>query len=201
MRSSNVIRRALILACICLVVQACAGTKPSRFYILNSNCVSTPGEMNPNAIDISLGVGPVKLPEYLNRSQIVTRTSPEAVQLAEFDRWAEPLDKNFARVLAVDLGYLLRTPKVALFPMSGFRNLDYQIVVEVIQFDGTQGGKAFLSVRYTLFGKDGKEPILVKKVDFTETVKGDTFEALVAAHCLNVCALSREIASAVRSLI
>ncbi|MEN6437975.1 MAG: PqiC family protein [Syntrophobacter sp.] len=200
MRSSNIIRSALILACICLVVQSCASTKPSRFYILSSSSISTPGEMTPGASDISLGVGPIKLPEYLNRSQIVTRTSSETVQLAEFDRWAEPLDKNFARVLAVDLGYLLRTAKVSLFPTSGFRNLDYQVVVEVIQFDGARGGKASLSVRYTLFGKDGKEPLVVKKVDFTETVKGDTFEALVAAHCRNVGALSREIASAVRSL-
>lgn len=199
MRSIRIIRVALILACICILAQACASSKSSRFYILSSDCVSM-APMHAKAGNLSLGVGPVKLPDYLNRSQIVTRTSSETVQLAEYDRWAEPLDKNFARVLADDLGSLLGTDRVALFPLSGFRKLDYQVVVEVVRFDGQCGGKAVLSVRYSLFGTDGKEPLVSKKAEFTEPVKGNTYEALVAAHCRNLGALSHEIASAVQAL-
>ena len=47
-----------------------------------------------------IGVGPVTVPDYLDRPQIATRSSSSSLQFSEFDRWAEPLEKNLMRVLA-----------------------------------------------------------------------------------------------------
>ena len=38
----------------------------------------------------------------------------------EFNRWAEPLNENIARVVAEDLAALLGTPQVATVPLANF---------------------------------------------------------------------------------
>jgi len=49
------------------------------------------------------GVGPVTLPPYLDRSQIVMSDRANELNLAEFDQWAESLQTNFTRVLGENL--------------------------------------------------------------------------------------------------
>ena len=40
-----------------------------------------------------IGIGPVKLADYLDQSQIVTRKGDNQVIKAEFNRWAGPLKR------------------------------------------------------------------------------------------------------------
>ena len=67
---------------------------------------------------LSIGLGPVKLPAYLARPEIVTRSSPNLLDLSDKDRWAEPLDKNFVNVLGQNLTTLLGA-HVVTFPGTG----------------------------------------------------------------------------------
>ncbi|HEX5606452.1 MAG TPA: PqiC family protein, partial [Candidatus Binatia bacterium] len=70
--------------------------------------------MRGNAL--SLGIGPIKIPRYLDREQLVTRISQNRFAIAENDRWAEPLEENFSRVLSENLSILLQIDRVAAFP-------------------------------------------------------------------------------------
>src|SRR6266540_6222252 len=102
---------ALVAALIGL--GACAST-PSRFYILNTLPVS---EMTPaTAAERGpvIGVGPITLPKYLDRPQIVTRASRNQLTLGEFDRWAESLQENFSSVLVENLALLIPTDHILL---------------------------------------------------------------------------------------
>ena len=59
-----------------LMVGGCA-SQPSRFYLLSAlpdTEVVSPGTLGPQGPTI--GVGPVTLQRYVDRPQIVTRTSP-----------------------------------------------------------------------------------------------------------------------------
>src|SRR5262245_66066254 len=101
----------MILVASLLGLGACAST-PSRFYILNALTASdtmaaTAGEQGP-----VIGVGPIMLPKYLDRPQIVTRASRNQLTLGEFDRWAEPLQDNVTSVLAENLARLIPTDPV-----------------------------------------------------------------------------------------
>src|ERR671924_270261 len=128
--------RALVLALMAvplggwLIVEDCA-SQPSRFYLLsagpNTDTASpeTSGQQGP-----TIGVGPVTLPRYVDRPQIVTRTGPYEIKLAEFDRWAEALDANFTRVLADNLSLLLPTARVVMSPWPRATPLDYQVTVD-----------------------------------------------------------------------
>src|SRR6266498_1510380 len=87
------------LSGVLLVLGGCLGTPPTRFYLLPAlTDVSSPAAMGERTLTI--GVGPVTLPPYLDRLQIVTRASQAQLHLAEFDQWAASLQDTVARVLA-----------------------------------------------------------------------------------------------------
>ena len=107
----------IILSALLIVLSGCASTAPSRFYVLNS-LPSVETQVAADDQDVTIGIGPIQLPQYLDCPQIVTRIGPNELQLAEFDLWAEPLKDNVSRVLVANLSLLLGTESIAVFPWS-----------------------------------------------------------------------------------
>ena len=85
-----------------LVLPSCTILAPqpdaSRFYLLTPSAAT--GAPPAGSRGLVIGLGPTKLPDYLLRSEIATRVSPNRVAYADDHRWAEPLERNFNRVLA-----------------------------------------------------------------------------------------------------
>ena len=183
-----------------LMVGGCA-SQPSRFYLLsalpNPETASpgTSGQQGP-----TIGVGPVTLPRYVDRPQIVTRTSPYEIKLAEFDRWAEALDTNFSRVLAENLSLLLPTARVVMSPWPRATPIDYQITVDVTHFLSQVGGDSLLIADWTLFKGEGQEVLTSGRSRFSASPGGQDYAAIVAAMSQTVVSLSREIATVVKGL-
>ena len=112
-------RFSLVWASLFLVflLVACSSTPATQFYKLNS--LPSGQQENPAALpvdDIAIGVGPVDLPEFLDRPQIVTRKSQNQLEISEFHRWAASLPRDFSRVLAKNISTLLPTDRVAVYP-------------------------------------------------------------------------------------
>lgn len=192
----------VVLGAAILVLAGCAGsTEPSRFYVL-----STPLDLTSEkpaagtSPSMSLGVGPVTLPLHLDRPQIVTHATHHKLELAEFDRWAEPLKDNFTRVLAENLSILIGTDRIAVFPWRRSIPIDYQVTVEVIRFDGVFGGDMSLAARWMIFGKDGRKLLFTRKSQFSAAAGGADFESAVEALSRTLVDLSREIATALQAL-
>jgi len=146
-----------------------------------------------------IGVGPITLPKYLDRPQIVTRAGYNQLALGEFDRWAEPLQDNVARVLAENLARLIPTDH--LLPQAWPRSatLDYQVTVEVLQFDGWLGGESRLLARWSIL--DGAEhELFTRMVDLHAPTGGQNYDAMVMAMNQLLEALSRDIATAIQRL-
>jgi uncharacterized lipoprotein YmbA len=186
-----------------LALTGCAGTtQPSRFYMLNT----IPEEGAPPAPGlegeaIALGVGPVTLPPYLDRPQIVTRSATNELELGEFDRWGEPLSASFSRVLAENLAFLLDTEQVAIHPWQRSTPIDYQVSVRVLRFDSSVSGDIVLRTLWRLLRDDGRELVFTRKADFSESAgsSGD-YAAMVAAQSRVIDQLSREIAKDILEL-
>jgi uncharacterized lipoprotein YmbA len=184
-----------------MLLAGCASTEPSRFYMLTP----MPGldaEVLSETVaqNLSVGVGPISMPDYLDRQQIVTTSNQNEIKMSEFDRWAGSLEDSVARVLSENLSVLLSTDNVLLFPWRGAITVDYQIGVEVIQFDGELGGNASLIARWGIFSPKEKKVLLVKKSSFTEPAGEKGYEALVAAQSRALGRLSSDMAAAVKSL-
>jgi hypothetical protein len=150
--------------------------------------------------DLSLGLGPITFPEYLNRPQIVTKASAHEVELAEFHKWAEPLKENVANVLQENLSGLLSTDRIVQYPWKRPSLLDYQLLLDVIQFDGTKSQEVVLKVRWKLVGEDGEPLLIEKRSHFTEPVGGLDYEDFVQAMSRTLDSLSKEIADVIKGL-
>jgi len=178
---------------------ACSST-PSRFYMLNT---LAPSPEMASASQAERGpvilLSPITFPKYLDRPQIVSRASPHQLALGEFDRWAEPLQENFSRVLAENLSLLIPTDRLLLDNLPRSVTLDYQIRVDVLHFDGWLGGESALIARWSILDRAERE-LLSRKVHLHAPAAGRDYEAMVVALNQMLEALSRDIAAAIQRL-
>jgi len=195
-------RLAVVALVLCLVITTgCASTKPSRFYTLSALASSeTRTKAGATSLSIAIGVGPITLPEHLDRPQIVTRTSRNELRLAEFDRWAGSLKDDFSRVLSENLSILLSTDRVSLYPWRRSMSIDYQVVVDVARFDGELGGDAWLDARWAVLGGRDKEVLSMHTSRISEPSGAQSYAALVGAQSRALGRLSREIAEAIKDI-
>ena len=75
------------------------------------------------------------LPGYLDRQEIVTRVAQNQINLAENDRWAEPLEENFSRVLSQNVAAILRADQGNAYPWAIDKKPVYLVEVEVLRFE------------------------------------------------------------------
>ena len=195
-----VLRRLAVVSWVAslLGLGACAST-PSHFYVLNTLSASETMPATAAAQSPVIGVGPITLPKYLDRPQIVTRVGRHQLALGEFDRWAEPLQDNVLRVLAENLALLIPTEQILLHPWPRSATLDYQVSTEVLHFDGWLGGESTLLARWSIL--DGAErELFTRLVDLHAPTGGQDYEAMVVAMNQLLEALSRDIATAIQRL-
>jgi uncharacterized lipoprotein YmbA len=198
MRKAVLTRSAGLLGAVLLGLTSCS-SPPTRFYVLSH----LPSSAQPSTAaeqGLAIGVGPVQLPDYLDRPQIVTRSSDNELKLANFAQWAESLQDNFAQVLADNLAILLPTRQVPVFPWSRTTPIDYQVKVKVIRFDRTAGGESVLNARWSIISGDGSRALIVRESSYSVLPEGDDHAATVAAMNQTLALFSRDIAAALRGL-
>ncbi len=183
-----------------LALAGCAGSEPVRYYVLSAVPVAVQtGPGGAVGQDTAVGVGPVELPEYLDRPQIVTRTSRNELSMADFDRWAESLKDNTLRVLAENLAALLPSQRVTVYPWKRATPVDYQVTVQVSRFDRLENGESVLAARWRVLDGGGRE-LLSRMSTYRETPAGPDYAATVAAMNQNLEAFSRDVALRIGAL-
>jgi uncharacterized lipoprotein YmbA len=185
-----------------LFVLGCTSSPPARFYTLSS--LQEGGrEFKGSTVDqdLVIGVGPIKFPEYLDRTQIVTRSSGNKITLSDFDLWAGSLAEDFSQVLAENLSVLLSTESVIVYPRVRSGIARYRITMDVIRFDGSLGGDVSLIARWAILEGKERKVVFTRKSTIREPSGAQGYEAMVAANSRALEKLSREIADAVRALV
>ena len=190
------------LAVAVILLLGCAGTSPPvEFYTLSSvTGLQHEPHAGPVGQNIAIGVGPVEIPTFLDRPQIVTRTSANRIEVSEFHRWGGSLHADFLRVLADNLSIILGTDRVAVYPWGDQFGPTYRIALDLGKFEGRLGECVQLDVTWTVTGRQAKETLLVKKATIREPVATEDYEALVAAKSRALATLSREMAEEIRTL-
>ena len=195
--------KTFLTAALAISLAGCATLSaqpdPSRFFTLSS---LSPDEQSTGARvqGISLGIGPVTLPGYLDRQEIVTRIAQNQIRLSEHDRWAEPLDEGVARVLSQNLASLLRAERITSYPWPIDRRPVYHVEIELLRFETDSGQEAHLAARWTLRHMGKKDTVRYRETHLTRTAKTRTTAASVAALSEALAGLSREIAEAVETM-
>jgi uncharacterized protein len=187
-----------ILGVVLLGLHGCASSPPTRFYVFPS---LTGAETAPPVAqrELTIGVGPVTLHPYLDRPQIVTRASRARLVLGEFDQWGAPLRDSVTRSLAENLSLLVPTDRVVLHPWSRTTVPDYQVTVDVLQFDAGPGGEVILAARWQILNANEKA-LVMRTSRLTAAAGGHEYEATVTAMGRTLDALSRDIATALLTI-
>ncbi|MBK8907712.1 MAG: membrane integrity-associated transporter subunit PqiC [Rhodospirillales bacterium] len=180
-------------------VAACAETVPSRFYTLAPAAGATEATAASAPKDLTIGLGPVVLPNYLDRPEIVRRTGEYELDIAEFDRWSESLDSMVPRIMTQNLAATLGTDRVMIFPQRRAPEAAYQVEIEVFRFDAGSNDEVVLDAQWEIYGGRGERPLALRKQTFRQPIDGEGYAAVAGAMSAALAALSTEIAADLRN--
>jgi len=193
---------AFLLGAALIAGPGCASSPPSKFYTLSPMPISGEAKMGKETAGKPLAVllGPVHLPYYLARKEIVTRTDTYRIDLAENEFWGGSLQDDFSRTLLENLSFLLAEDRINLSPWPGGGRGDYRVAVDVLRFDGSRGGEIVLLAKWIIRnGQDNKE-VRSRDSRIRETVNEQSYEGLVAGMSKAVARLSQEIGEDLKTL-
>jgi uncharacterized lipoprotein YmbA len=149
------------LACTACMNLGLSTSPAARFYMLEATVetrMSTGLQDGP--ADTILGVGPVTIPLYLDRPQLVSRLEGSELRVDDFRLWAEPLKANILRVIQENLAVLTDAKQVYSYPQKRSVAVDYQITLDVLRFDADADGKVTLKSVWRIVESDGHERVM-----------------------------------------
>jgi hypothetical protein len=178
-----------------LVLAGCVTSPATRFYVLTPVAMNH-AEPSPASDGMTIGVLSVDLPDELDRPQIATRTGPNTVHYAEFDRWSGSLRDSVMQLIATNLATLLPGDETAVYPWAPGTSVDRQLVVEITRFDCEVGGLCTLQARWRVLAHGTRSPVSGQST--LSEPSGPDYPALVAVQSRLLGTLSGEIAEAIR---
>lgn len=194
MMGKALIRMGALLVILCM---GCAsGGAPPVYYGLQAEPTT-----NAPTVDrpLTIGVGPVQLPDYLDRSAIVTRLSPNRLQINQGHRWAGSLQSEILRVLAANLRAATAARQVAVFPWRTDFEPDLRFRISIEVFEGQPAQQVHLKATWTMTGGPSGVTDVLQNSDVFETIHGRGIEAITQAMGRALAVMSREMAAAVVS--
>jgi hypothetical protein len=182
-------RISLFLAILCLVGCVQSGKK---FYML------TPGGPATSGGGVGIGVGPVTLAEYVDRSNLVMQKAANELAVAEDHRWAGDLSASIARVTAANLGRQMKTGNVRVYPWQRDDELRYQVSLEIRQLHGGEDGYAVIEAAWRAYALPERTLKATRTFVDREAFAADGYAAMVAAQSRLLDRLAADIAAGLR---
>lgn len=193
--------KALTFLClgIFMFIGGCAGTPSSKFYTL-SPITDQANQLDnlPPKPPLSIAISSIKFPDFLDRSQIVTRPSPNTLKISEFHRWGGSLSNNFVQVFGENLSLLLGTDRIFYPRQIETFAIDYRVNLNVKAFEGELGKTVVLDVDWIVIDQRRKDAAIMQNTIIHELTEGPDYESFVSAQSRALAALSRQIASAIK---
>ena len=147
-----------LLGCafICAMVTACVhDAKPVEFYRLSADVgLKQNAKFAVNSKELIVGLGPVRIPEYLNRPQMMVAISDNQYSVSEEHRWAEKLDQNILLALYKALPAQLNTEHVLRYPWSQRQDINYQVSIDILDLTIDAQGQSQFMAQWSIKLKD-----------------------------------------------
>ncbi|SIT38135.1 conserved exported hypothetical protein [Paraburkholderia ribeironis] len=185
-----------LIAALALGTLAGCSSPKAAFYTLSAD---TALERSGPVVPVNIVVGPVTVPELVDRPQMVTRVSDNEVAVNEFARWGEPLKSNIPRALAGNLVQLLGTGNVSVFPQGEAVEV-YQVSVAILRFDSVPGDSVTIDALWTVHPPKQAAQVTGHTVAH-EPVTGSGYIAIAAAHSRALAVVSQDVAAAIRQTL
>ncbi len=196
----------LSVGCFVMLLSGCISLPNSpmsptpRFYLLstiNEAQVSKKINITPGLI---IGIGPVKLPEYLDRPQMVTKDKEGVLKIDEFDRWGESLDLGMARMVREGLTQMIPGSKLTLYPWNPSLAVKYQVNLELVQLDSELDGDMFLVAQWTIIDVQLSKTLIIKRSEIRTAISPQNYSGMAKTLSLACTTLSSQIAEALAAI-
>ena len=193
--------RLILLLCVpslAAVLSSCATSPPVRYYSLQPVAASAGDAPGAKVV----GLGPLRVPEYLRRSQMVTRGPGSEIEVHDNARWAEPVDKAIHRVVAANVDSQLDGVVVVAYPYLETVPVDFVVLGQVDRFDADASGEVMLQVQWAVLNDLRKGVIDPQRARY-EARAGDPNDPNAIARAMNE-ALNRfsdDVAAQLRSAL
>ena len=196
------IRILPIIIMISLLLGCSSTSLPPKYYTLSSLVSPKPAESSPSRNEtIIIGIGPVEIPDYLDRPEIVTRTATNELLLSEFNLWGGSLKTDITRVLTENISSLLVSEPVTIVTWRAHAHGSYRIPIYLFRFDAIPDGTVSLKAKLGIVAKDGKTVESIRESSIAKPVKGKEYSDAVNAMSDVLTDLSKEIASAIKAVV
>ena len=180
---------------VSLLLNACGSSPPVRYFSLSTTTAG--GEDGDDAV--VLGLGPLRIAGYLERSQIVTRGAGAEIKVDEFSRWAEPLTVALHRVVSTDVDNMTEGVIVVAFPFESVvrTQVDYRMLGDVVRFDADSGGRVILETQWGVAAVESGEIVIREHRTRYEAQARSTDDPAAVASAMNdaLAKFSRDIAN------
>jgi len=188
------------LSFLTFLILGCAkSSKPVEYYMLDAsvgidNNQTLKGDEGP-----MIGLGPIRLPEYLDRFQMVVAVSENKYKLIDGHRWAEKLDQNISLALFKTLPSQLGTDRMIRYPWPQRPGVDFQVKIDILELNVDQDGQSKLVAQWSIKSKD--KTILNKRSTFTAQASTTDIDKMVQAQSECLTQLGQEIVANLKPLL
>ena len=175
-------------------------TRPVQFYMLNADYgVADTVKAYAASQGPVIGLGPIRIPEYLNRPQMILAIADNQYRLSEDHRWAEPLDQNISLALFKALPLQLGTDRIVRFPWSQRQVIDYQVGIDILEFNVDANGQSRLIAQWFVKRKD--HPTIDRRSVYWFPASTTDYAVMVKAQSQCLTKLGLEISETLRKLM
>jgi uncharacterized protein len=179
---------AVLLA---LVLAACGGAPKDNYYTLTAP--AAPANV-PSAV--SVFVGPVLVPEGVDRAPMVLSIGPNQADVRDDHRWAEPLKNAIPRVVSENLMRELGTTRVSWSRIGANQPADFKVAIDVQRFVSSLDKGAQIDAAWTVTSAKGA--VRSGRSTVSEPAPSKDPSGVAAAHSKALATLAKEVAAAIR---
>lgn len=185
--------RGFILIFCGLLFGGCGSSPAVRYFALETIGI----EHQRDAADAPvLAVGPLRVPDYLRRSQMVRRGPGSEIIVDDFNRWAEPLDEAILRTVAINVDGLIDSGVVVAFPSGTVLDINYRVFGRIDRFDTDRNGNTILDVQWGIGDGNGNVVAATRRSRYQSQVnQSDDSAAMAEAMSDTIGQFSRDVAT------
>lgn len=190
------------LLSVAVSTSGCLGRSPQvRRFMLGVEEVAAAERGAP---DVSVLVGPVRLPAYLARPELARLGKNGEIELDARLRWLGSFEENCLRAVSLGVAKRLGSNRVVTHPSKAPFPIEYVVRLHVDDLIVEGGGVLRVRIRWALVGPDGRgtgslagPPARLFVFEERRTGVGGSPEARVHAHEAVLAELAARIAAAI----
>ena len=172
-----------------------SSTPPAQFFTLTPEIAESEKGSVSIAVD-TVGVGPIELPRYLMRPQMVSRSGSNRLVIDEFARWGDSLDLQLGRTVTQNLDELCGDTLVLPFPWRTDFEPDLRVIGDVTRFDVDDGGTVRFDIRWAVTNVATRQPLSINDSNYLGSADPADPSSIAAGMSAVLAQFSRDAAAA-----